>query len=508
MLVLTVARASLAESPSTHHTFRPAAAVGVPTPQRLRNRIEAWEAAARQDDRSSTENQSNKPLRRLPPVSARPVGLTSQTQHAAPSGDTKWAAIDFSSDPKSVSPAFFFQPAVDDTALGMLDAERFAPSAQTDFATFRGDFANERSGNGIGIDLYSTPDFEGGLVVRGERVAMKFGGFTKADFIYDFDAIDATDSFDTTTIGVRVPNRKNSRFHARSSRLSFDTRWASDTETVRVFVEGDFFSDGDRYRLRHAYGEVGSLLVGKTWTTFHQTGASPNTLDFEGSVSSVNRRQAQARWTRTLFHENVTFAASVEDARFIVEEPDALPGDARSPSPDFVIRLRLDPDWGQFQFAYLYRIGGFQPTGGRVGTGNGWGFNFSGVALLTERAEAYYQLVFGDGIGSYRGLPDAAPTAADALGVLSTFAWMVGFTTNWTESLSSNFTYAENSVDNTPLQAPDDVQRTTYLAANLIWSPLNRVDVGIEYLYGILENVAGDAGKANRVQTSFIFYLP
>lgn len=401
------------------------------------------------------------------------------------------------------------QAGADDTALGMLETERFAPAPEPNVgAVFRGDFSDEANGHGIGIDLYSTPEFEGGLVVRGDRVAMKFGGFVKADFIYDFDSIDATDSFNTTTIGVRVPNRKNSRFHARSTRFSFDTRWASDSETVRVFVEGDFFSEGDRYRLRHGYGEVGSFLAGQTWTTFHQTGASPNTLDFEGSVSSVNRRQAQARWTQSIFHENLTFAAAVEDARFIVDEPVGLPGDARSPSPDFVARLRLDPDWGQFQIAYLYRIGGFQPTGGRVGTGKGWGFNFSGVALLSNRSQAYYQIVFGNGIGSYRGLPDAAPTAEDALGVLPTFAWMVGFTTNWTEQLSSNFTYAENSVKNTPLQAPDDVHRTTYLAANLIWSPLDRVDVGIEYLYGTLQNVAGAAGKANRLQTAFIFYLP
>ena len=373
---------------------------------------------------------------------------------------------------------------------------------------FGGKFSNERSRFGVGIDLYSTPDFEGGLIVRGKHAAMKVGGFVKADFIYDFDPIDSTDLFNTTTIPIGAPDRTNARYHARSTRFSFDTRWDSDVDTVHVLFEGDFFSDGDRYRLRHAYGEVGSLLVGKTWTTFHQSGASPNTLDFEGSVSSVSRRQAQARWTQPICHEDLTLALSIEDAQFIVDEPDDLPGDSRSPLPDFVIRLRLDRDWGQFQIANLYRRGGFQPTGGHVEKGNGWGFNFSGVGLLTQRTEAYYQIVFGDGIGSYRGLPDAAPTSADSIEALSTFAWMVGITHNWTEYLSSNFTYAENSVDNTPFQEPDDVHRTTYLAANLIWSPLDRVDVGIEYLYGTLENVEGAVGKANRIQTAVIFYLP
>ncbi len=58
------------------------------------------------------------------------------------------------------------------------------------------------------------------------------------------------------------------------------------------------------------------------------------------------------------------------------------------------------------------------------------------------------------------------------------------------------------------LQPADDVHRTTYLAANLIWNPDTRVRVGIEYLYGLRENVDGGVGVANRIQCAFIFDLP
>ena len=85
---------------------------------------------------------------------------------------------------------------------------------------------------------------------------------------------------------------------------------------------------------------------------------------------------------------------------------------------------------------------------------------------------------------------------------------MVGTTRNWTEHLSSNFTYAENSVNNAPLQMPGDVHRTTYLAVNLIWSPLDRVKLGIEYLYGLRENIDRQSAGAHRVQAAFIFDLP
>jgi hypothetical protein len=386
----------------------------------------------------------------------------------------------------------------------------FDPSGvdTSDVARFSGQFAIGERPFDVGIDLYSPPDFKGGLIVFGRDVAMKIGGYVKADFIYDFNPIDETDSFVTTSIPVGAAHRTNARFHARQTRMSFDTRWASSARTVRIFVEGDFFSEGDRYRLRHAYGEVGSLLVGKTWTTFTDVAAAPATLDFEGSVSAVNRRQAQARWTQPICCRDLTLALAIEDARFIIQLPPDVTADPRSPSPDFVWHLRLDRGWGRFQVAGLYRIGGGQVPHNPVVTGTAWGMNFTGTILLARCTTAYYQIVFGEGIGSYRGLPDAAPATAERMTALPLFGWMVGVNHEWNDRLSSNFTYAENRLDNAAFQDPDDVHRTTYLAANLIYSPLERVQVGIEYLYGLREDIDREVGSAHRAQVAFIFDLP
>ena len=373
---------------------------------------------------------------------------------------------------------------------------------------FSGDFSTQGQRFDIGLDLYSAPEFQNGLIIYGRDVAMKFGGYAKADFIYDFNAIDSTDSFVTTTIPVGAPDRTNSRAHARQTRLSFDTRWKTDNRVVQVFVEGDFFSDGDQFRLRHAYGEVGSLLVGQTWSTFTDVSAAPATLDFEGSVSNVNRRQAQARWTQPIIGDAVTVAIALEDTRFIIVPPPLVPGEARSPSPDIIARLKLTREWGRFQFAYLSRTGGFQPDGGNVLTGKAWGLNFTGVVMLLPSTKAYYQFLFGKGIGSYRDLPDAAPVSQTTDELLPLFGWMVGVTHDWNDRYSSNFTYAENSLDNAAVQVPDAVSETSYLAANLIWSPLKRVLVGVEYLYGIRQNIDRSDAEAHRIQTAVVFLLP
>ena len=95
-------------------------------------------------------------------------------------------------------------------------------SSAVDARGFVGTFDAGQRAFDVGVDLYSAPDFDGGLIVFGRNVAMKLGGYVKADFIYDFDPIDSTDSFDTSSIPVGVPPRTNTRAHARQSRLSFD----------------------------------------------------------------------------------------------------------------------------------------------------------------------------------------------------------------------------------------------------------------------------------------------
>jgi hypothetical protein len=397
------------------------------------------------------------------------------------------------------SPAFMVQQQVSSDAGTLSPAET---------RRFTDGFIRQSRDSGIGTDFYSAPEFKGGLIVQGRDVAMKIGGYVKADFIYDFKPIDSTDSFVTTSIPVGAPPRTNSRFHARQTRLSMDTRWVAEERPIRIYVEGDFFGTNNYFRLRHAYGESGSLLVGQTWTTFTDVAAAPATLDFEGSVSSVNRRQAQARWTTSIINDDISVAVAVEDTQFIIETPMGVMGEPRNPSPDFVGNIRFEHDWGRFHIGSLYRIVGFQPDGSKVFTASAWGLNFAGVIKPKRDLKVYYQVLFGEGIGSYRSLPDAAPTGTNSGKLLPLFGWMVGTTRNWNDKLSSNFTLAENRLAPTLLQDPDDVRRTTYLAANLIWAPADRIKIGVEYLHGLRENVNGRSGEADRIQASFIFDLP
>ena len=128
--------------------------------------------------------------------------------------------------------------------------------------------------------------------------------------------------------------------------------------------------------------------------------------------------------------------------------------------------------------------------------------------LLTPGNKVYYQILFGDGVGNYRGLPEIAAVSETSLGTLDTFGGMVGWTLSWADQLTSNFTCSESRIDNLPAQPDDALKLNTYLAVNLIWNPMDHMFVGVEYLLGTIEDKDLQRGEANRVLMSFGFFLP
>ncbi|WP_146390721.1 DcaP family trimeric outer membrane transporter [Allorhodopirellula solitaria] len=430
-----------------------------------------------------------------------PIDLIDDAQSSA---DDSSAALDALEPPVVSEPAATSLPDSDDVVFAT-DAAELSQEFQTT--------AYERESRGeLQNNFVAQPDFAGGISIISGDVAMKIGGYVKADLIQDYNPIDSPDSFVTTAIPTDGESGKRARFHARQSRLSFDTRWRIEDRIARAYIEGDFFggttdSTVSLYRLRHAYGNIGRFTAGQTWTTFTDPSAVPQTLDFEGGVSNVNRRQGLVRWDQPI-NNRWSVAVSVENPRVDFITPVLVTGEARTETPDFISRIRYERDRTEFQVAYLMREIGFQPEDAPLIKSFASGFNFSGSAVFHEDTKVYSQIMFGDGIGSYRGSPDVVATGPSTASLLPVFGWMIGAHHRLTERWTTNFTYSALYLDDIAGQASTNLRNTTYFAVNLIANPYERVFCGIEYLYGQRTDVSGAAGHANRVQMSFGFFLP
>lgn len=342
-----------------------------------------------------------------------------------------------------------------------------------------------------------------GLQMQFGEWTARLGGYVKVDFIHDFNEIGSTDSFDPRTIPTDDQTGINTRIHARQTRLNLDVRGPTEMGPLRVFVEGDFFGEGNAFRMRHAYGTVDGLLGGQTWSTFMDEDTMPETLDFESPIAFPLVRQAQIRYTHDLGDGSYA-AIAVEDPDSDIIAP-PVAGEVEEATPDLTGRLRWKHGLGHSQLGLFAGSARYNPDVGDADTAFLWGLNLSTKLDVCERDKMFVQVTYGDGIGRYRGGITAAPDAAGDLEPVEVFAAMLGFEHHWSEELRSTVTYSWGTADVPDGAGPDAVELLEYLAANLIWQFTSKTWFGVEYLYGAREDADEARGEAHRFQASIRF---
>jgi hypothetical protein len=341
-------------------------------------------------------------------------------------------------------------------------------------------------------------EFDGRIEIPGSDWYARFGGFLRLDMIYDFDAIGSTDSFKPNTIPTDGSDGSNSRLHAKWTRLHAELGRSTDMGPARIYVETDFFDDGNALRMRHAYAEVGSLLVGQTWSTFMDEAIIPPTIDLEEPAAFVFDRVAMVRWTRKQ-GENVEWNLAIEDPDGEIEPPDGVTGNTEFPLPNFVARFRWDDGNRHLQLSGFAGKARFRAASGEEDDVSTWGLNLSGGLTVFGRDRIRAQVAYGPGIASFRGGITGAPDANDQIEGVDTFATMLSYQHYWRDDLYTHVIYSYGEEDNTAGQADDSPHALEYAAANLVWEFTDKVFVGGEWLYGTREDNDGASGSANRL---------
>ncbi len=345
--------------------------------------------------------------------------------------------------------------------------------------------------------------------IPGTEIWWKIGGFVKADVIHDFNPITSGGQFFPPDIPTNGQHGQDTILQASASRLNLDFRAPTDWGVGRAFIETDFFDSDNELRLRHAYVESGSLLVGQTWTLWTDPEARPRTLDFESPVSFTLLRHAQVRWTQPVT-DYFDWAVSIEDPMTEIDNfvPGMFPGETEQPWPDVVGRIKYHDKTYEAVAAILLRDLVFRPLDLPAQSRVGWGVNLIGIAHLSDRDLVEGQAVFGSGLGSYRGGADltlSSPTRVVAIPVFGVYG---GYTHFWSKQLSSTAVYSFGARRETEIDPGNTLRSTNYVAVNLIWEPVTRLAMGIEYLYGTRTDKDGAFGEDSRIQCTVQYNLP
>ena len=368
-------------------------------------------------------------------------------------------------------------------------------------------------------------------------------GFAQLDYIQDFGRVNP--DWEDTLRPSRIPTDDEqfgddgqATFSVKQSRFGVKATLPTSKGDINTKFEFDMFGVGSdagetTIRLRHAYGEFGSILAGQTNSLFMDGDIFPNIVDYWGPTGMVFLRNPQIRWTP--IKGDTTFAVAIENPgndidsgqfREVADFPGAQ-GDQEY--PDLTAQYRMNTGFGHVQLAGIMRwIGAevlcntsqtdpdaqdFCPndTAEVVYDDNdfGWGLNLTSVINVLEKDAIRAGVVYGEGIASYMndGGMDAGPDRAVGVdGVQVEAVQLTGVSAYydhwWNDQYSSSIGYSFTEVDNTAGQTPDTYKKGQYASVNLLYYPVENVLVGGELLWGDREDFGGASNSDTRIQFS------
>ncbi len=449
--------------------------------------------------------------------------------------------------------------------------------------------------------------FPGSFLVPGTNTSIGFHGFIEMDYLYDMSAKTSEAGANAAPVLDGRYGLAESTAHvlhgasaldARNSRLSVETRTPTGFGELKTFIELDFFpstntgfgssatqapccSNSEPARLRHAYGTLGPLLGGQTWSNFIDLDSFPDVIDTQveaGMMNAASYRIPQIRYT-FLAGNGISLSASVEEPiteatvyNFTSTASATLSASTLNSQTDLtelqrvpalVGTARIDQGWGDLALhgvVQQLRLQGYYTAYSIASSGTatassiniengghlektGWGVSASGHLNTWGKDALRGGFSTGSGIGNYLG--DAAAQSLGMMAIMSrpslgggtgtypatsylaaVTTWYTGYASyqhfwapEWRSTISGGFSHMERpdetknpyfnggaggpSLGNS-LKLLATLTNNDYSAhANLIYSPVPQVDLGLEWQYWVRNTLADVAGHENRLDLDF-----
>jgi hypothetical protein len=380
----------------------------------------------------------------------------------------------------------------------------------------------------VGIAALAAPAF----AQDESRTRLDITGFAMLDMGYQTNQNDK-DWFDVVR-PTKLPSFENEfapdgNWFAGVRQSRFGVRSYTPTEAgeLRTIFEFELFGTGvdagqTTFRLRHAWGELGKLGAGQTWSPFMDPDVFPNSIEYWGPNGMVFFRNVQLRFTPWQTDSGSRFVIALErpgasaDQGVYADRIELAGVEPNFPMPDISAHYRQVGDWGHFQIAGIFRQMEWEditPGPGPIdlsGDEQGFGINVSSNIKLGNNV-LRLQLVYGEGIQNYmndapedvgiRNNPGdpVQPIVGEALPMIGIVAF---FDVNWSAKWTSTFGYSSLDIDNSDGQAPNAFKKGQYALANLLYHPTAKLFYGPELQWGDRENNS-DGFKSDDLRVQF-----
>lgn len=397
-------------------------------------------------------------------------------------------------------------------------------------------------------DAVVAGDFPGSFRIPGTDISLRLYGIAELNWFHDFQG-DSSD-IDFASFSPYLPledtpagNRKNRNFfNARTSRFGIAAGMPTRLGQVSVKIEGDFANEprtGDTsqygtprnvftqlqtnsygFRLRHAYGQFGGLLIGQTWSTFMDVDNYPETVDFNGPVGATISRQPMIRYAYATQGAGTFTVALENSASYVLSDEGAVLGTSIARLPDLILRWDKSFGWGATSVRALTQELRVDDGADAEGIRRGWGAAASLLVKTRGKDLLTLGVTGGEGIGRYLNFIEGAIYDADAdeIELERAAGIIVGYQfkpTSWvrinlvygmTRHFDNDFTDAivENGLNSGRFGVNRWVQQANF---GPIFTPVQGVDLGIEGIVGSRKTLAGERGHMTRLNFMARYYI-
>jgi hypothetical protein len=374
----------------------------------------------------------------------------------------------------------------------------------------------------------------GSFTLPGSNTSIKLGGYVKFDAVYSdiTQGVDAVANQQTVDNAIPVGpdgtpadhKRGQLTLHARQTRLNLATSTPTSYGNMTTFIEGDFFgADGNEtvtnsngFRIRHAYGTLGNFLAGQYWTNLFDENAYAETVEFGGPVGEIFIRQAQVRWTQPFAAGEWSASMENPESLFAVSGAPLTAGSAtplrsdRDRHPDIIGRVKWKNQLGTFNAALIARNIRIDSTAAADAKW-GEGVSLTEVIPIGNSDDLRANFNAGNAIGRYQlsgFFPDGYVDATGKIRLARAKSAYAAYRHFWSPMLRSSLIVSASGTD-TPgggtYNGFDKSARSAH--ANLILSPIPRVNLGMELIYEKRTVVDGDFGTLHRLQFAAQYFF-
>lgn len=408
-------------------------------------------------------------------------------------------------------------------------------------------------------DAVTVGDIPGSFRVPGTEISLRIYGWAELNYLHEFEGdntdVDLPAFVATAPIRGTPGARRTGRdvLTARTSRLGVEAATPTRYGPLGLKLEGDFMNEprtggtgqygstanlftqqetsSYNFRVRHAYGEVGGLLIGQTWGTFMDVDNSPETVDFNGPPGSTVIRQPMIRYSYATQGLGTFTVALENSASYVLGDPDqgdeaGLPlSVSLSRVPDVVLRWDGSYEWGSVSLRGLGQELRVKDGAGVDATKLGWGAGATAFLKLRGGEDFLSVAVTGgEGIGRYFYYIEGAiyDTPSNEIHLERAAGVVAGYQLKATDWVRFNFVYGfARTFDNDYVDYVRAVGFDT--AANLdkfainrqsqqahvgaIFTPIPGVDLGVEGIWGQRRTLAGEKGDLTRFNFMARYYL-